>query len=396
MSTNDPFWAMDLTRVTWVGWALVLLSVAGAIAGGVLVGSQVDVNAPARPWQAAAAFLGVFAAGPAFFFLCKGALDWMGVPVLRPPHGSEFDSSRDGNSPIIAELRRRCDHTRRRAYFFALLVPCGCASLFFTVALLSREPKSTLGQVLALCGILELGVGLTGAFLLWRARGKYRHALAVAEQAERMGFLFTESPEEYQYESLRSLRVFRSAKSDSARHLIRGQANGTRVMALDYAICIAAAEDTNVVLKAMLALHSKGRARSVRTQTVVFLPRAAGGVPNFVLRPKTWAERVSRLLGDRLTGRPERSEFDKRYALRGGKGEGACLTPQVMELCLAGKGLTVEGFDGLLAVYRRNKVADAAEYPAMIATALRLAEALQARGRNSEGLPDQLCKDEDE
>jgi hypothetical protein len=285
-------------------------------------------------------------------------------------------------APIRDELRRRHARTRRRAFFFALLVPFGCVSLFLTLELLSREPNSTAGLLLFFCSIVEIGVGLGGAFLLWCALGKSRRSLAVAEQADQMSFLFTEAPEEHHYRKLRTLWLFRQANAVSARNLICGYVNGASVMGLDCTCVAAAGHESNVLIKAALAILTHGQATTAVTQTVVALPEAAEELPNFVLRPKTWVEKVSRRLGDRLTGRSDRSEFEKLYVLQAEKTEEIAdrLPPQVGELCLGGNGLIVEMCRGLLAVYRKNEIADAANYPELIATALRLAEALRSRG----------------
>jgi hypothetical protein len=268
-----------------------------------------------------------------------------------------------GNEAVIATLRRR--RNRARIWFFAFiaLIPLGCVG---PIALLRFVPER-MGTPLMMAAIFLPFVGLGGMLLMLFDRGRYGRALTAAEQAQGMGLHYTEKPAASAYARLQSLRTFSNADGQvGAFNLLAGEAKGLPLLIVDFAFAV-----------------GFGKGKSVYDQTVFLLEEAVPGTPDFILYPRDWRDKLSKLLGDRYLDVPGQTAFNQQFALRGDDEAVAAFSPQVVQLCLAEKGITLEAQDGLLAACRFGKRMDPASYPQVVEWMAQVAAALRAGAKGA-------------
>ena len=149
----------------------------------------------------------------------------------------------------------------------------------------------------------------------------------MADQANKLGLLFIEQPKDTYHEVLRNFEAFAQADSVAVTHLLTGKMGGVTVSVMDYFIAI-----------------GYGRYASPYQQTIVFLPGAALGMPEFFLYPKSglvWLEKIASKLMGRSLSRTCRANpaFNHQFFLSGQDREAiiSCFAPEVAKLCLAGR-----------------------------------------------------------
>jgi hypothetical protein len=278
-----------------------------------------------------------------------------------PTRAADQNPSSGKNESTIAALRQRRGRLRLWLFIFIALMPVGCIGPF---GLLMVVPDGTPKTVL---GILMLGlpfVGLGGMLLMLGDQSKAKRALALAEQAEEMGLLFTEKPKKGEYDWVRELKMYGNA-DDRARasNQLTGDNSGIDVTILDYSYVVGI-----------------GKYAQVYSQTLFVLHDVAQGLPDFILYPRGWLEALSALFGDRLIELRDHPGFSKRFAVQGDDAEAIreCLGEAAVQLCERYKDLTIEISEGLLAMHRHKRLAAANDYPEIVAYLGSLVKALEA------------------
>lgn len=271
--------------------------------------------------------------------------------------------SSGGNEAVVAALRRRRNRVRTLFFAFIALIPLGCVG---PIALLRFVPGQMTTPLMIAALFLPF-VGLGGMLLMLFDRGRYGRALAAAEQAERLGLRYTEKPAAPAYARLQSLQTFSNADGQvGAFNLLTGEAEGRPLSILDFAFAV-----------------GYGKGKTVYDQTVFLLERAVPGVPDFVLYPRSWHDKLAKLLGDEFLEVPGQPAFNRQFALRGDEEAVAAFTPEVIQLCLAEEGVTLEAQGGLLAACRVGKRLDPGSYPRFADWMARTAAALRAGGKGA-------------
>jgi hypothetical protein len=265
---------------------------------------------------------------------------------LTPKGESDQPSPADGAPSSVRDYERRSQRARTWFWLFLSLMPIGCISPIPILLLIPSE----IGGMAAFGAGMLFFVGVAGAVLLWRDRGKYRHAILFLKQGKSLGLQITQRPRPSQYAFLRSLEVLSWAKKDGAERLLSGVVAGFPLLVVEYQT------DSS-------------------SQTVIALPDAVPGVANFVLHSKPLLSAFSLWLPREWIELPA---FGERFVLAGPKLEkiGAYFTPEVVRLCLLDPGLIMEIKDSHLVLIRRG-LASPTEYPRLLSLATRLAKALR-------------------
>jgi hypothetical protein len=103
-------------------------------------------------------------------------------------------------------------------------------------------------------------------------------------------------------------------------------------------------------------------------QTVLVLRGAAHGLPNFVVTPRSWLDKLGRLLGDRSVEVPGRPDVSKRFIVGSDdpQATGQCLCGGAADWLAEAGDMTVEVRDGDLLAQRYNQLVKPEEYSAAI------------------------------
>jgi hypothetical protein len=270
-------------------------------------------------------------------------------------YSEQFESS-TLNAKVITDLNRRRLRAKRWFLVFVALIPTGCVAIFVALIFFPGITQSP-----AVIGVvLSPFVGLGGTLLMLGDRSRYKRAIASAEQGSRMGLTFIEKPKKTEYAWMRSLKCFRKPDAPVAVwNVLVGQAGGLPLSILDSGY--------------VLGLD---RNKQVFQQTVYLLGNLAG-VPDFVLYPRTWLDKIGAVLSDCCVELPGNAAFNKQFALRGDQSSvSRCYGPDLIDLCLAEKDITVEAHEGRLLACRMGQLADVAVHPQMVSWISRAAAML--------------------
>jgi hypothetical protein len=301
----------------------------------------------------------------------------------------DLDPALTRNAASLEAVRRWRWWVRFWFLFFLLLIPLSWLplGLVYVAALVGRGnvgrgDADALG--LSVCGAMPFCfIGVLGAALTVRRLRRAGRAVAVAEQADRMGLYYAHRPHASLFAFLQMLHMFRDATAfPRANNLVAGLVDGEAVTALDF---------INIV--------GTGENRVDYRQTLVACRRAVRDVPDFLLHPKRWRDRLAEMFGGRTVEVPGVPDFNRLFVLRC-RHPGAvldCFTTEVIALLLEAKDWTIEVWAGTLAVQRFKKHLAPAEYPGFIRRVLDLAAALRraaaeveppdARPRPETGVP---------
>ncbi len=274
------------------------------------------------------------------------------------------------NDRIIADLQRRISRAKKWNLFFLLLMPLGLiipGAIGWAIASMEKPQRTdefTVSQAFGIAAVALPIIAFAGWFLMGSDRAEYRNSLAVAKQADAMGFVFSEKPDKKIMALLDSCRMFADADQSGGKNCCIGEHSGKRVALLDY----------GTVYKTGLTPTAFKRNR----QTVVVVFDLDEDLPEFRVGPTTWLTKISKFLGAQTIELPDYPQFNKSFTLCGDEAEEiiACFSSQVAELILETEA-TVEVFQGALIYYRHNKVAEQNKFPGMIQRAGQVAQALQ-------------------
>jgi hypothetical protein len=178
----------DLSRLTFVGWLVFLLSLAAGITAAIVVGSYWDSVFPPQPGRnpRRTGPAGIAGVGGAlgFFFAAKVLLQVTGVRLMR----RKTEPSEITDEKEIADLRRRVDRARKWRLFFLLLMPvgfilpCGIALALVPASGQPEREGITASQIFGMTALAVPIIGFAGWLLMHKDAKKYTQALASAEQ----------------------------------------------------------------------------------------------------------------------------------------------------------------------------------------------------------------------
>jgi hypothetical protein len=353
----------DLSRLTWLGWLVALLSIGVGAGCMVALNALMGPDAPAAGANRRARFpaLIALAGGAGFFFVCKAALDALGMPIIRPLAGRDIDQFVEGNAPILADLRRRQARTRSLYRFFFWLMPVGALAPCLVATALPDDASRTAFGVAAF--VLPI-VGFAGTLLMRGDRKMYDRRVALAEQADGWGLLFIENPEEKLFGRLNACDSFHDVLSHDARNMALGTYRGVTVTALDY----------QTLQRGALGSYPGN-------QTVVFLPDALPNVPNFQLLQRGWFSKASSNAPAGATEVNLRGEeqFHQAYVLLSDQPNqvAALFTSALTAWCLSRQAAQVEVHEGSLLLFRKNTQLDVKGVAALLDDGIGWIEALR-------------------
>jgi hypothetical protein len=183
MGWREDLGNFDLTRLTFVGWLVFLLSVGVGVGGAIVLGFYWrDMFGPpangSRPYRLPG-LVGV-AGAIGFFFAAKGLLQLAGIRLMHPSE----DLADQATKQAIAQLRQRVSRARKWRLFFLLLIPLGLVvPCGIGLALGDAADSTALTIVLVAAFVLPV-VGLAGWLLMIGDVRRHAEALAAAELAE--------------------------------------------------------------------------------------------------------------------------------------------------------------------------------------------------------------------
>jgi hypothetical protein len=271
------------------------------------------------------------------------------------------------NETAIEDLQRRVARANVWRWVFLLLMPVGfIAPCFIGIALGKSNPQVqgfTLAQAFGIAAFALPIVGFAGWLLMAGDRATYTTALAVAEQAESLGYRFSAQPRKNLMTQLRSFRMFEDADHHFGLNCVSGRRRGKRFSLLEYRTAYRAVPNPYRV--------------KVNMQSVVIVEDLERDLPDFRAGPKTWLSKLLECFGARTIKLHEQQEFNRKFIVCGDDRDGVeqVLNPSVSELLLEAGG-TVEVCGGSLLFYRHNCLEKPDDYPEMIELAVRLAKTL--------------------
>jgi len=262
----------------------------------------------------------------------------------------------------IAEMRRRISRTNKLHWFFTLLMPLGfvipCAGAIASIPWNDPQPPQgfTVSQGFGMAAFALPIIGLAGWFLMGSDRKKYRRSLAVLQFAEQMGFRFSEKADNDLLAFLKSFGMFSDADQHGGFNCIYGSSKNRDVVVLDYSTVYRGIGPSSI---------------KINNQTVVVVNDLPGNVPNFTTGPKTWLDKVYRVLGAKHVELSDNANFNKRFVICAEDSAAVtkCFTPNAAEI-IATRGATSEVHDGAVVFYRHNQLVDPKNYRQFIDSAL--------------------------
>jgi hypothetical protein len=150
-------------------------------------------------------------------------------------------------------------------------------------------PILIFGAVVAAVGI---GVSLAYAY-------EKKRTAALADACLRMGFDFQPKVPKERIPTLGSFHLFNVGRGRSGFNLMTGKADGAPVSIFDYRYTVGG-----------------GKSSHTFVQTVAVFP-GVGGLPEFVLAPEHWWDKLGQALGMRDINFEASPEFSKSYILKG-------------------------------------------------------------------------------
>jgi hypothetical protein len=253
----------------------------------------------------------------------------------------------DADDALNAEAHDRVQRRLRRCSSLSVIfVAMLAAGLFGPCVLLCVLPESLKNfTVLALSGLGVGVVGLGGLLLMIADLFTGRRTLGLIKVADRLGLTFTEFPKAKDYAHLTPLELFDRGSNPGGRNLAVGPIEGAEATFLDLTIILPGASMTQTVSGVAMP------------QTVAALLLDDQVLPQFLLAPTSWLDRIANMLCGRHIKVPGEREFNRCFALYGEEVDAVLdlFTDEVIDLCLREPRLTLEANGPLLAGYEFKK-----------------------------------------
>jgi hypothetical protein len=277
-----------------------------------------------------------------------------------------FDAVLEQSAQTTAVLRRKNKRARRlRGFFFFLFF----AGLVVGLSLLPWILTYTGSVAIALVTSM---VGVGGVMLMWGDATRYKRSVDLSEQADKLGWFFIAEPERSDFARLLRQEAFARADDYHTANVIKGNYNGIDIMIADFSFFIETGRFNG---------HPIGKRFE---QTVLHMHSAGQGLPDFYLFPRgwySWLDKLTRNSSSRSLVRiPGEPEFDERFGVEGESSTGivACISPEVVRLCLAEGKPTIEVNGNGFLFFQYRKRMKAAEIPGLIDRSVRMLDAIKS------------------
>jgi hypothetical protein len=364
---NQKLCSFDLGRVTLIGWLTVVFSFVAGVAASIALARIVLPALPANRDISGLFLLAGIGHVALFFFVAKFMFNAAGLTLLQRESNQLVQSS----AHAIADLRRRVGKARAWRLFFLLLMtlgfalPCG-----ISVALASGADKGAPGditppQVFAMIAMGLPPIGLAGWLLMRRDLLKSARALAVADQAERMGLAFSQAPGQDALSILEKFDVYMAANRIWC-NCCNGQSAGKSIKLLDCATALPG------------FLWHRYWLSGVHSQTVVVVMNLDSRLPDFLLAPKGWMAKLWSAPGSSQRNKSLPDIFTSDFEV---VGEEAGRLDRVLSgaagSMIQARKVTVEVCSGDMVYYRHGKLAKPESIGALIDDVLRFATTIE-------------------
>lgn len=271
------------------------------------------------------------------------------------------------NRKSIDDVQQR--YYRAEAIFFGsmLLMPLG----FICPCGLAMYGPPGLAPVFGIAGLLLPFVGLGGVLLMLGDRSRYRRALRLARLADELDLAHTYQPRKKDLafvDPFLLLGMSRAADTEQGYNLLRGEWKGLPLQAVDYFFASPSLSGENTVAS---------------QQTVAVFTQGFKHLPNLVIAPQTWLDRVQKKLLGSGPGKgfkvPGEEEFSSLFLVAGmdRKAILASLSEELIDLFLEDRYLSLEVRDGMLLLFRRETVIRDGDYEEWLKQVGRVAKLLR-------------------
>jgi len=209
---------------------------------------------------------------------------------------------------------------------------------------------------IAMAAVLAaVGSGIYLSYALERKR-----TAALADTCVRMGFNFQPKIPKEQIPTFGTFHLFNLGRGRTGWNLMTGKANGAAVSLFDYKYTT-----------------GSGKSSHTWTQTVALF-QGAGSLPEFLLAPEHWWDKIGALLGHHDINFDASPDFSRHYLLKG-PDEAAIRSAfgaETLGFFAQNLGWSVEVKAGALAVYRLSKRPKPEEMQAYVAEVAAVRRAL--------------------
>ena len=178
-----------------------------------------------------------------------------------------------------------------------------------------------------------------------------KRTAALADACLRLGFNFQPQIPQEQIPTFGTFHLFDRGHGRKGWNLMAGKADGAAVSLFDYRYTTGGGKNSHTW-----------------TQTVAVFP-AAGGLPEFLLAPEPWGDKIGEVFGHTDIDFEASPEFSKHYLLKGPDESGirAAFGAEALGYFGQHQGWSVEVKAGKLAVYRLSHRPKPEELPTFVA-----------------------------
>ncbi len=179
-----------------------------------------------------------------------------------------------------------------------ILIPVGCVVPLYVGHLLKAKNLQPFGGAAFFLFML----GLLGFLLMFLSQSRFKDRIEIFEETERLGLQWGKKDERDQYaQILMTLFLYENSHGEMiVKDLLTGKWKG-------------------IPLAFMEASYVRRDIDDAIVQTVVVIPGASKGLPDFLLRPKTWFDKIEQSIGfaKRFIEIPEMKAFSDKYLFTG-------------------------------------------------------------------------------
>ncbi len=203
--------------------------------------------------------------------------------------------------------------------------------------------------------VVAIAVGVSLAYAYEKKR-----TAALADACLRLGFNFQPTIPKEQAPTFGNFHLFNRGHGRKGWNLMTGKAGGAAVALFDYRYTTGGGKNSHTW-----------------TQTVAVFPEA-GGLPEFLLAPEHWWDKIGEILGHKDIDFEASPEFSKHYLLKGPDESAirAAFGAEALGFFGGHQGWSVEVKDRSLAVYRLSSRPKPEEMQAFVADVASVRRAL--------------------
>ncbi len=234
---------------------------------------------------------------------------------------------------------------------------------FWTATVVAAAPiaKSDAWKIgILVVALTWIPLMLVGLYLVWRDK---KRTQSLQKIADGLGFEFFPAGNPEYFASVARLELFSRGSDKKLWNLMRGTSRSFEVGIFDYK-------------------YTKGTGKQSRTwkQTVICLQSPALRLPDFMLSPKSFWSMVGAVFGHSDIRIEGRALFSKIYVLRGSDPDaiGRTFTDATLEFFEEHPGLSSQGANDRLLLYKTDKRVSPDDIPALLEDGLNLLSLMQS------------------